>query len=109
MVRSLEALRVFDRAVGSRAQDDEQVTRRSELLDDAAERWKVIQAKGSRLVRQSLAGADGARTRALDLGPEALFFILRSAFFIHCRAELVRAIAPASGIVADYVISNFRA
>src|SRR5262245_1308494 len=38
MAESLEALRAFDRAVAAGAQDNEQVTRRSRLIDDAAER-----------------------------------------------------------------------
>src|SRR5258707_13925770 len=38
MFSSLEALRVFDSAVGPAARDDERVERRSQLLDDAAER-----------------------------------------------------------------------
>src|SRR5262245_24920950 len=42
MVASLEALRVFERAVGSSAQEDERVTRRSQLLDDAAERVHFV-------------------------------------------------------------------
>ena len=36
MVACLEALSAFDRAVGSSAQDDEQVRRRTQLLDEAA-------------------------------------------------------------------------
>ena len=42
MVESLEALRAFDCAVASSRQDDERVTRRSELLDDAAERVHFV-------------------------------------------------------------------
>jgi hypothetical protein len=38
MVDSLEALNAFDRSIGSGCQDDEQNARRSELLDEAAER-----------------------------------------------------------------------
>ena len=38
MVDCLEALRAFDRAVAPSTQNDEQVTRRSQLVDDAAER-----------------------------------------------------------------------
>jgi hypothetical protein len=37
MIDSLEGLRAFDRAVGLSVQDGEQVTRRSQLVDDAAE------------------------------------------------------------------------
>jgi len=51
MVASLEALSDFDRAVGSSAQDDEQVRRRSQLLDEAAERvhFVVIQRDAMQL------------------------------------------------------------
>ena len=42
MVKSLEALRAFDSAVGSAAHDDKQLTRRSQLLDDAAERVHCV-------------------------------------------------------------------
>jgi len=42
MVSSLEALRSFDREVGSAALDDKRVARRSQLLDDAAERVYFI-------------------------------------------------------------------
>jgi len=42
MAASLEALRAVDRAVALSAQDDEQVTRRSQLLDDAAERVHFV-------------------------------------------------------------------
>lgn len=37
MVNSLEALKAFDSASGSAARDEKQLTRRSQLLDDAAE------------------------------------------------------------------------
>ena len=51
MVASLEALRAFDRAVGSSALDDEQVRRRTQLLDEAAERvhFVVIQRDAMQL------------------------------------------------------------
>ena len=51
-VASLEALSDFDRAVGSSAQDDEQVRRRSQLLDEAAERvhFVVIQRDAMQLL-----------------------------------------------------------
>jgi hypothetical protein len=51
MVASLEALSAFDRAVGSSAQDDEQVRRRTQLLDEAAERvhFVVIQREAMQL------------------------------------------------------------
>jgi hypothetical protein len=42
MVASLEALRTFDRAVALSSQDGEQITRRSQLLDDAAERVHFV-------------------------------------------------------------------
>lgn len=42
MVSSLEALRAFDRAVDSSTHDGEQVTRRSQLLDEAAERVHFV-------------------------------------------------------------------
>ena len=42
MVESLEALNAFDRAVASTVLDDEQVARRSELLDNAAERVHFV-------------------------------------------------------------------
>lgn len=38
MVDALEALKAFDRAVTSATRNNGQITRRSELLDDAAER-----------------------------------------------------------------------
>jgi hypothetical protein len=38
MVASLEALRAFESAAASPAEEDRRVTRRSQLLDDAAER-----------------------------------------------------------------------
>ena len=42
MVDSLEALRAFDRAVPLSAQDAERATRRSQLLDYAAERVHFV-------------------------------------------------------------------
>jgi hypothetical protein len=42
MVASLEALSAFDRAVASLAQNQEQLKRRSQLLDDAAERVHFV-------------------------------------------------------------------
>jgi hypothetical protein len=42
MVASLEALRVFERAAAPSAQEHEHVTRRSELVDDAAERVHFV-------------------------------------------------------------------
>ena len=51
MVACLEALSAFDRAVGSSAQNDEQVRRRTQLLDEAAERvhFVVIQRDAMQL------------------------------------------------------------
>jgi len=51
MVDSLEALKVFDRAVVSSALDNEQISRRSELLEDASERvyFVVIQREAMKL------------------------------------------------------------
>ena len=42
MVSSLEALKAFDSAVDSAARDDKQLMRRSQLLDDAAERVHFV-------------------------------------------------------------------
>src|SRR5688572_17321145 len=42
MVAALDALSAFDRAVGSSAQSDEQVRRRIQLLDEAAERVHFV-------------------------------------------------------------------
>jgi hypothetical protein len=42
MVSSLEALGAFDRTVDPAAQDNERVTRRSQLLDDAAGRVHFV-------------------------------------------------------------------
>jgi hypothetical protein len=51
MVDALEALQAFDRAVASVTQGHEQITRRSELLEDAAERvyFVVIQREAMNL------------------------------------------------------------
>lgn len=51
MVNSLEALKAFDHAVASSALDNEQITRRSELLEEAAERvfFVVIQREAMKL------------------------------------------------------------
>jgi len=51
MVDALEALQVFDRAVASSTPVNEQITRRSELLEAAAERvyFVVIQREAMRL------------------------------------------------------------
>lgn len=42
MVSSLEALKAFDSAVDPEVRDDQRATRRSQLLDDAAERVHSI-------------------------------------------------------------------
>jgi len=51
MVDSLEALKAFDRAGASSTRESEQITRRSELLEDAAERvhFVVIQREAMKL------------------------------------------------------------
>ena len=51
MVDSLEALKAFDRAAGSSTLDDEQLKRRTELLEDAGERvyFVVIQREAMKL------------------------------------------------------------
>ena len=51
MVDSLEALKAFDRAVASSTPQHEQITRRSELLEVAAERvyFVVIQREAMKL------------------------------------------------------------
>jgi hypothetical protein len=51
MVDSLGALKAFDRAVVSSSRASEQITRRSELLEDAAERvcFVVIQREAMKL------------------------------------------------------------
>ena len=51
MVDSFEALKAFDRAVASSNLDNEQITRRSELLEDAGERvyFVVIQREAMKL------------------------------------------------------------
>ena len=51
MVDSLEALKVFDRGVASSALGNEQIRRRAELLEDAAERvyFTVIQREAMKL------------------------------------------------------------
>ena len=51
MVASLEALKAFDRALASANRDNAQVTRRSELFEDAVERvyFVVIQREAMKL------------------------------------------------------------
>jgi hypothetical protein len=52
MVDSLEALKAFDRAVASSTQNNEQLERRSELLEDAVERvyFVIIQREAMKLL-----------------------------------------------------------
>jgi hypothetical protein len=51
MVASVEALKVFDRTVVSLTLDNEQITRRSELLEEAGERvhFVIIQREAMQL------------------------------------------------------------
>jgi hypothetical protein len=51
MVESLEALRAFDRGIAPATRDNERLTSRSELLEDAAERvhFVVIQREAMQL------------------------------------------------------------
>jgi hypothetical protein len=51
MVDSIEALKVFDHALASAPRGNEQITRRSELLEDAVERvyFVVIQREAMKL------------------------------------------------------------
>jgi hypothetical protein len=53
MVEALEALKVFDHAVAPVTRDNERTTRRSELLEDAAERvhFVVIQREAMKFSR----------------------------------------------------------
>ena len=52
MVNALEALQAFDRAVISSTRDNKEITRRSELLEEAAERvyFLVIQREAMNLL-----------------------------------------------------------
>ena len=65
MVGSLEALRAFDNAVGLAARDDERVARRSQLLDDAAERVYFV------LVQRDAMQLSGSETFLDDYGVPA--------------------------------------
>ena len=51
MIASLEALKTFDHALASSTRDNEQITRRSELLEDTVERvyFVVIQREAMKL------------------------------------------------------------
>ena len=65
MVSSLEALSAFDSAVGPAARDDERVARRSQLLDDAAERVYFV------LVQRDAMQLSGSETFLDDYGVPA--------------------------------------
>ena len=56
MVDSLEALKAFDRVLASSILDHEQIARRSELLEDAAERvyFVIIQREAMKLSASEL-------------------------------------------------------
>jgi hypothetical protein len=62
MVASLEALRAFDRMVAPSAHHGEQVTRRSQLLDDAAERVHFV------LIQRDAMQLSGSETFFEDYG-----------------------------------------
>ena len=65
MVASLEALRAFDRVVAPSADDGEQVTRRSQLLDEAAERVHFV------LIQRDAMQLSGSETFLDDYGVPA--------------------------------------
>jgi len=65
MVSSLEALRAFDSAVGPAARDSERVARRSQLLDDAAERVHFV------LIQRDAMQLSGSETFLGDYGVPA--------------------------------------
>lgn len=65
MVSALEALRAFDRGVGPTVRDDEQLRRRSRLLDDAAERVHAV------LVQREAMKLSGSETFLDDYGVPA--------------------------------------
>src|SRR5258706_6943625 len=65
MVNSLEALGTFDSAVAPAIQDDERVTRRSQLLDDAAERVHFV------LIQRDAMQLSGSETFLEDYGVPA--------------------------------------
>ena len=65
MVSSLEALRAFDGAVAPAIRDDERVTRRSRVLDDAAERVHFV------LVQRDAMQLSGSETFLEDYGVPA--------------------------------------
>ena len=65
MVSSLEALRAFDSAVAPAVRDDGRVTRRSQLLDDAAERVYFV------LIQRDAMQLSGSETFLDDYGVPA--------------------------------------
>jgi hypothetical protein len=65
MVSSLEALRAFDSVVSPAARDDDRVSRRSQLLDDAAERVFFV------LVQRDAMQLSGSETFLDDYGVPA--------------------------------------
>jgi hypothetical protein len=65
MVGALEALRAFDKAVGPAIRDGKQARRRSQLLDDAAERVHFV------LVQREAMKLSGAETFLDDYGVPA--------------------------------------
>jgi hypothetical protein len=65
MVAALEALRSFDSAVGVAAREEERLTRRSQLLDNAAERVHFV------LVQRDAMQLSGSETFPDDYGVPA--------------------------------------
>ena len=65
MVASLEALRAFDSVTALSVHDGEQVTRRSQLLDDAAERVHFV------LIQRDAMQLSGSETFLDDYGVPA--------------------------------------
>ena len=65
MVSSLEALRAFDGAAGPAIRDHDRVTRRSQLLDDAAERVYFV------LIQRDAMQLSGSETFLDDYGVPA--------------------------------------
>jgi|GEM_PF-2348455 len=62
MVAALDALSAFDRAVGSSAQDVEQVRRRTRLLDEAAEHVHFV------MIQRDAMQLSGSRSFLDDYG-----------------------------------------
>ena len=65
MVAALEALRTFDSAVGVVAREEERLARRSQLLDDAAERVYFV------LIQRDAMQLSGSETFLDDYGVPA--------------------------------------